>query len=67
MDADLISQVIDFEDGSMDEGDIPEFFQRLIDTGIVWKLQGFYGRYARELIAMGICDAAQDYLATKKP
>jgi len=30
-------------------------FQALIDSGIVWSLQGFYGREARFLIDMGIC------------
>ncbi len=30
-------------------------WQYLIDTGIVWELQGWYGRTAYELIQQGIC------------
>ena len=39
------------------EGDefFVESFQYLIDTGLVWQLQGWYGRTARDLINAGIC------------
>jgi len=30
-------------------------FQSLIDSGIVWQLQGFYGRTAHALIEAGLC------------
>ena len=30
-------------------------FQSLIDSGIVWQLQGFYGRTAQALIEAGLC------------
>lgn len=34
-------------------------WQFLIDNGMVWKLQGFYGRTATQLIEQGICSPAQ--------
>ena len=34
-----------------------EAWQFLIDTGTVWKLQGWFGRTARDLISAGICKA----------
>ena len=30
-------------------------WQLLIDTKMVWQLQGYYGRVARELIERGVC------------
>lgn len=32
-----------------------EAFQSLIDSGVVWQLQGWYGRTARGLIDAGYC------------
>lgn len=38
-----------------EEYEIINAWQYLIDTGVVWTLQGFYGRTARSLIEEGIC------------
>ena len=32
-----------------------EAWQHLIDTGLAWQLQGFFGRTAQRLIEDGIC------------
>ena len=34
-----------------------EAWQHLINTGLCWKLQGFFGRTAQHLIDQGICQA----------
>ena len=43
-----------FEDAE-DEEEVIAAWQHLIDTGLVWSLQGFFGRTASQLIAEGIC------------
>jgi hypothetical protein len=35
-----------------------EAWQHLINTGLCWQLQGFFGRQARALIEAGICTPA---------
>ena len=34
-------------------------YQFLIDTGLVWNLQGRYGRQAQQLIEDGLCTTSQ--------
>lgn len=42
-----------------DDDEQIEAWQHLIDTGIVWQLQGWYGRTAQRLIEEGVCNAPQ--------
>lgn len=37
------------------EDQIYEAWQQLIDTGLCWQLQGWFGRTANALIEAGIC------------
>jgi hypothetical protein len=53
---DLVGAIIAYESGEMDEETIIELFQHLIDTGLVWSLQGNYGRTANALINAGHCN-----------
>jgi len=39
------------------EGQIVDAWQHLIDTAVVWNLQGSYGRTAQALIERGVCVA----------
>jgi hypothetical protein len=41
-----------------DEATQQRAWQHLIDTGLAWQLQGFFGRTAMSLIEQGICHAA---------
>lgn len=39
------------------ENEIIEAWQMLIDTGMAWKLQGWFGRTAKIFIKEGLCTA----------
>lgn len=52
---DLVGSIMAYEQGEMGEDETQEFFQHLIDSGLVWQLQGSYGRTAQRLIQAGIC------------
>lgn len=54
-DFDIVDFVMDFEAGNLTTQEVADGFQHLIDTGIVWNLQGFYGRTAIDLIDAGLC------------
>ena len=41
------------------EDQIIEAWQTLIDSGLAWKLQGWFGRTASKLIEQGICQHPQ--------
>ena len=56
----MVEKIIDFENGNMTEEEIIEFFQSIIDLGLVWDLQGFYGRMASNLIEEGLCTPQKD-------
>lgn len=50
----LTDKFIQFEEGEMSESEVVSFFQELVNTGLVWNLQGFYGRTAVHLIQEGL-------------
>jgi fatty acid-binding protein DegV len=52
-----ISIVEGFCDYKPTEQETIEAWQHLIDTGLVWTLQGWFGRRANELIEQGVCSA----------
>lgn len=53
--ADVVDFITKFEDGKATQEEIIDGFQLLIDTGVVWHLQGSYGRTAQALIDAGHC------------
>lgn len=55
---DQLDKMMAFEAGELDEDGVIELFQDLINSGLAWKLQGFYGRTAAALIENGYCTAA---------
>jgi hypothetical protein len=50
----LADQIIAYEAGDLDESEVVDLFQRLVDTGVAWHLQGSYGRMAHDLINAGL-------------
>lgn len=46
-----------FEEGSEEE--VVEAWQYLVDTGLAWSLQGWYGRTASNMIEAGIIHAKE--------
>lgn len=51
----FLDTLIEFEEGRLVESETVRLFQKLIDDGTVWKLQGSYGRTAQGLIQDGKC------------
>jgi predicted RNA-binding protein with PIN domain len=51
----LVDRIIDYENGELENDAVVILFQELIDSGMVWSLQGSYGRTAMQLIEAGVC------------
>lgn len=49
-----VNKIVAYEQGDMDEEETIEFFQELMDTGLIWSLQGHYGRTAQAMIDAGL-------------
>jgi hypothetical protein len=50
----VINQIIEYENGNLNNEETIELFQELVDTGMAWELQGSYGRMAEYLIQQGV-------------
>lgn len=50
----IVSRIIKYESGELNERETLRLFAYLIKSGLVWKLQGHYGRTAASLIEAGI-------------
>lgn len=50
----LVTALIDYEEGRLNHEEIVELFQQLVDNGLIRVLQGHYGRIARDLIEQGL-------------
>lgn len=50
----LSNDILAYEEGELDEDQTVELFQKLVDSGLAWQLQGHYGRTAQALIDAGL-------------
>jgi hypothetical protein len=51
---DITQQIIEYEKGELNHDQTVQLFQELYDSGLVWNLQGHYGRLAYQLIEAGL-------------
>ena len=51
---DITGKIIAFENGELVDDHVIELFQELVNSGLAWKLQGSYGRFAARLLAGGL-------------
>ena len=51
---DQVDKIMAYEAGELDEEQTVELFQELVNSGLVWQLQGHYGRMATALIEKGL-------------
>jgi hypothetical protein len=58
--------IMAYENGELNESEIVEGFQDGINSGLVWKLQGHYGRMAARLIEQGYCHDTNGYLVGRE-
>ncbi len=59
---DDVGDIIAYESGELDQEATIALFQRLVDSGLAWQLQGHYGRTANALIEAGYVTPVQGAL-----
>ena len=52
MSGELVEKIMSFESGEMEEHEVYAFFQFLVDTNLIYGLQGSYQRTAQQLLAL---------------
>ena len=56
-----LDKLIAYENGELEDAEETiEFFQEIIDSGLVWQLQGHYQRVAIALVEAGLCKSSKD-------
>lgn len=57
-----IDKIIAFESGELSSNEVLDLFADMITSGVVWHLQGVYGRVANDLIGHGWISPEGDVL-----
>jgi hypothetical protein len=50
----LTERIVEYEKGELNHDQTIQLFQELYDSGMVWNLQGHYGRLATQLLEAGL-------------
>jgi len=58
-DYDAVAACEGFDGEDHDDAEIVSAWQYLIDTGLCWQLQGWFGRQATHMIRSGLCKPAK--------
>ena len=53
MTSDMLDKIIAFEEGRLSDKETIDLFQEMVNSGLVWELQGGYGRVAMDMIDKG--------------
>lgn len=56
----MLDMLMAYEDGALDSELVPVLFQNLVDSGLIFSLQGHYVRVAKELVEAGLIDLTTD-------
>lgn len=51
---DNLTDMVAWEEGTLSEEGEVNLFQRLVDSGLAWQLQGMYGRQAQLMLQAGV-------------
>ena len=51
---DITETIVAYEQGNLDDQQTIQLFQELVDSGLITKLQGHYGRLAFQLMEAGL-------------
>ena len=60
----LVDELIAYEEGQITGDEEIAFFERLVETGTCWQLQGHYQRVATTLIEAGLIEPPERSKAT---
>ena len=53
---DIVGQIMAFEQGELENGEVYALFQFLLDSGMIYSLQGSFQRMAEDLLVAGMIE-----------
>jgi len=56
---DIVGKIMAFEQGELENEQVYALFQFLLDSGMIYSLQGSYQRMAEDLLLAGVIDMPQ--------